>query len=325
MISVIIPAFNAEEFIVRSITSALNQTYQDIEIIVVNDGSTDSTQAIVETLCKSHKQINLLNTENRGVSCARNTGIDNAKGEFISFLDADDELLPDALTNMHKCLSSTASDICSGLYYTNDQHIGSYSHRFIAWDTKTCIQQALLDAAPTHSACAKLYQTCKLSSIRFPEGKRVHEDSFFVFSCLASGMTMALLDNPVYIINETSGSASRSGFSEKMFDMLDLAAEKERIIRENYPDLNAYAQNIVVKANMALLGNLCKTTDRKYRSAEEKCIRTIIEKRTFFVPASQRDKKWYYVITHRLYYLYKLFYQAKYVIVPRIFNKKVRI
>lgn len=320
MISVIIPAFNAEKFVARAIKSVLNQTYQDLEIIVVNDGSTDSTQAIVETLCKCNKQIILINTVNHGVSCARNTGIDNAKGEFLSFLDADDELLPDALANMHRCLLSTASDICSGLYYRNDQQQETYSKRFITWDAKTGIKKALLDAVPTHSACAKLYRTCKLSSVRFPEGKRVHEDSFFIFSCLVSGMTMALLDYPTYIYYSVPGSASRSGFSEKMFDMLDLASEKERIICENYPDLNNYAQNIVVKANMALLGNLCKSTGKKYRRSEKACIRTILEKKKYFVPSSNHDKKWFYVITHRLYYVYKLYYQAKYVIVPRIIN-----
>lgn len=324
MISVIIPAFNAEKYIARSITSVLNQTYQDIEIIVVNDGSTDSTQAIVEDLCKSHKQITLINTENRGVSCARNTGIDNTNGEFLSFLDADDELLPDALQNMLDCLLVSGADICSSGCFQENRSMDLYSKQFILWDQVTGVKKALLDSGPTHACWAKLFRSCKLSSVRFPEGKRVHEDSFFIFCCLTSGMTMALLDCPTYIYYAVPGSVSRSGFSEKMFDMLDLAAEKERIIRKNYPELIDYAQNIVVKASMALLGNLCKSTDKKYRRSETACIRTILEKKKYFVPSSNHDKKWFYVITHRLYYLYKLFYQAKNVIAPRIFNKSVR-
>ena len=98
-VSIIIPAYNCEKYIENSINSLLNQTYENIEVIVVNDGSTDNTQKVSENFGNS---IKLINKENGGVSSARNRGIEEASGELIAFLDSDDEYLPIAIENMVK-------------------------------------------------------------------------------------------------------------------------------------------------------------------------------------------------------------------------------
>lgn len=99
MISVIIPLYNGAKFIQRSINSVLNQTYQNFEIVVVNDGSTDHGPQIVAQW--QHSSIKLISQKNSGVSIARNTGIKAAKGNIIAFLDADDEWLPNHLEVIH--------------------------------------------------------------------------------------------------------------------------------------------------------------------------------------------------------------------------------
>lgn len=95
MISVIIPLYNCKKYITRAIESVLKQTYLPKEIIVVNDGSTDNGEKIVEEM--HHPLIKVINQKNGGVSSARNTGINEARGQFIAFLDADDEWLPNHL------------------------------------------------------------------------------------------------------------------------------------------------------------------------------------------------------------------------------------
>lgn len=110
MISVIIPLYNKEKNILQSIKSVLVQSYHDIELIVVDDGSTDSSVSVVEGIDDS--RMKLLKQENAGPSAARNTGIRNACGEWIVFLDADDELCTDALDVMHnKCSVYSDADI----------------------------------------------------------------------------------------------------------------------------------------------------------------------------------------------------------------------
>ena len=108
LVSVIIPAYNAESFIVEAIDSVLAQSYRNIELIIVNDGSTDSTPI----LCKSYKEkLKLFSQPNQGVSAARNLGLQKAKGDFIAFLDADDSYLPNAIAILLDCfLQASAND-----------------------------------------------------------------------------------------------------------------------------------------------------------------------------------------------------------------------
>jgi glycosyltransferase involved in cell wall biosynthesis len=110
LISIIIPAYNAERFIARTLSSALNQTFRDIEVIVVNDGSSDKTQVIVEGFAVNDCRVRLVNTMNRGVATARNLGIENARGNYVAFLDADDLWHPTKLERQFLALSSHASD-----------------------------------------------------------------------------------------------------------------------------------------------------------------------------------------------------------------------
>jgi glycosyltransferase involved in cell wall biosynthesis len=110
LISVIIPAYNAERFIGRTLSSALNQTFKDIEVIVVNDGSTDKTQLIVENFAVNDRRVRLFNTINRGVAMARNFGIENARGTYVAFLDADDLWHPTKIERQFNALSAHAAD-----------------------------------------------------------------------------------------------------------------------------------------------------------------------------------------------------------------------
>lgn len=117
-----------------------------------------------------------------------------------------------------------------------------------------------------------------------------------------------VLDKIVYKYNVVQNSASRSGFSEKMFDILFLAAEKERIIKEKFPEFSEKAINLRIKANMALLFNLCQDKSGKYKKQEKECLRYVRKNKKYFKPATAANKKWFFIITHRLYGLFK-FYQ----------------
>jgi glycosyltransferase involved in cell wall biosynthesis len=117
IISIIIPAYNAERFIGRTLSSALNQTFKDIEIIVVNDGSTDRTQFIVEDFALRDSRVRLFNTMNGGVAKARNLGIEKARGTYVAFLDADDLWHPTKLERQFNTLSSCVSDPATAAVY----------------------------------------------------------------------------------------------------------------------------------------------------------------------------------------------------------------
>lgn len=117
MISIIVPVYNAEKYLNRCISSLLNQTYYNLEIILVNDGSTDNSKKICKNAAKNDSRIKLINSVNEGVSLARNKGLKEANGDYISFVDSDDYVEPDYVEKMLLTLKSKKVDIvyCSAV------------------------------------------------------------------------------------------------------------------------------------------------------------------------------------------------------------------
>src|SRR5262249_54502311 len=118
LISIIIPAYNAERYIGRTLHSALKQTFRDIEVIVINDGSTDNTRLIVEKMALKDNRVRMFNTANRGVAMARNLGIEKAQGSYVAFLDADDLWHPTKIERQFAALSAHAADSTWAGVYT---------------------------------------------------------------------------------------------------------------------------------------------------------------------------------------------------------------
>ena len=120
LISIIIPIYNNEEFIPRCLDSVINQTYKQIEIVIINDGSTDESLNIINKYKKIDTRIKVIDKKNEGVSVARNIGIDNSTGEYITFVDADDWLELDAIEKLYKEINEKKVDIVRGNYYINN-------------------------------------------------------------------------------------------------------------------------------------------------------------------------------------------------------------
>lgn len=315
-VSIIIPAYNAEEYLEKCIKSILSQPYPLLEVIVVNDGSTDRTQQIAQNISAQDSRIKLINTQNGGVSAARNIGLTQASGEYIMFVDADDVLLNGALPYMIDLQKEHGADIVSATAISALPDQEYEDHFIAASETKVLkdsepLKQALLDLPAAYSACAKLYTRNAIKDIVFPLGKRVHEDSFFLFKCFLNKITMVITDAIVYKITLTPNSASRSPFSEKFFDMLDLLEIKLQDIKEQYPEYKELSYNMVVKTHLTLLENLCKSTDKKNKKAEKESIRQVIKYRQYFRPASSFNKKLFFIVRYHLFGLYKAFYQLK--------------
>lgn len=315
LISVIVPAYQAERWLQECCQSVCAQTYQNWELIIVDDGSQDGTLAIAEEEARKEQRIRVIHTDNGGVSQARNTGLGVAKGQLIMFLDADDLLVPDALEFLYQVIQEDNADIAIGQKLICTQS-GSevsccYEKDSYYWQGTEGLQKSLEDHPATYSVWGKLYRRELLKGVCFVVGRRVHEDNFFLFQCLMKQPKVSIRDHVVIHYRMSEGSASRSPFSEKMLDILYFADRKTELIYQNYPEFNSLVDNMKIKANMALLRNLCKTTDPKYRDLEKSSIQYILEHKVSFVPATQADKKWFWIIAHHLYKVYKVAYQLK--------------
>lgn len=321
-VSIIIPAYNAETFIERSVMSAVNQTYPNVEVIVVNDGSMDLTANILEQLQQdlgstAHSKILKCYTQpNGGVSVARNKGLSHASGDFYMFLDADDELEENAVELMHRRITETNADIVIGdRFVVQEDGTKTRSKRIRddneMYSSEEAIKLVIKDDPYTYSCYDKLYRTSKLQSLQFPVGMRSHEDSYYVFLCLLNNAVLVTLSEPVYCYHDMQGSTSKSEFSDKYKDMLYLANEKKRLIDEKYPDLIKKSPNIIVKANMSALINICTNSRKMNAGIARQCIKVVKDNKEAFVPSSEFDKKFFKIIIHNQVYLFRQYIKVR--------------
>jgi glycosyltransferase involved in cell wall biosynthesis len=218
-ISVIIPLYNVEQYLSRCLDSVLNQSFKDIQIICVNDGSKDNSLKILNTYAKKDDRILIISQENKGLSGARNTGLDAVKGDYVFFLDADDYLHPQALEVFYNIAQKTNSPIVISNTFARhgkdkisiaevdvnniDYSVCSnpltdlYSHRFVSaivWN--------------------KLYKKEVIKDSRFIEG--IYYEDWPFTACLFSQISnFALCKEKLYIYNTVSSSIVRSEFSLK--------------------------------------------------------------------------------------------------------------
>ena len=205
-VSVIIPAYNIEGYICDCLQSVRNQSLSDIEIIVINDGSVDKTAEIVEIFAKHDLRIKLINQENQRVGAARNNGVTSAKGEYIVFVDGDDELENTAIEELYKTISSNGVDVAvfgASNFINNECKAGSYSVEKIPNNLKNKILypeqiQKNLFKFPVLSMC-KIYKKSFLekNNIKFQK-VRSGEDQIFHINSLLSAEKIYVLNKNLY-------------------------------------------------------------------------------------------------------------------------------
>lgn len=206
-ISIIIPAFNAQEYLQRAVSSVLSQTYRELEIILVDDGSSDGTPAICDALAEKDSRIRVIHQENEGLSGARNTGMDQASSDYYMFLDADDEMLPEMAEKLWELLHETGADIAECAFLNAwtgpdgetrhaEEKRAPYRTRILTGDERfTHIWQMWAAACVQWN---KLYKKHIFNHIRYPLGK-IHEDEFVVHREMDAAEKVAVTDEQLYV------------------------------------------------------------------------------------------------------------------------------
>ncbi len=240
-ISIVVPAYNAAETIIYCLDSISNQTYKNLEIIVINDGSTDDTQRVVsEYISENDKNLRFrfIKQSNKGVSATRNKGIRMSTGAYIAFVDADDYMSPDAIEHMVKRIKD------SGAVMVIANHIRHEKDKDISFKTDLP-EELTTDEAITalykknlRAGCyGKLYSVnwLKDRELFFPED-RYGEDIYHLFYAIISGERIVWLNEPVYHVVDTDNSICNT-YSPKFLYLIDTLEEmKDRLIEKGYWD-----------------------------------------------------------------------------------------
>lgn len=273
LVSIIVPIYNAEKYLDSCIQSVLRQTYTNWELILIDDGSTDKSGRIAEEYGFADERITVFHQKNLGVSLARNQGIDEATGNYVVFLDADDELIEDCLAKTVNIAEETNADVVAGRSCENQE---LFQDRII-WTGAEALENSLKDHLFTYSACAKLIRREFIGKTRFTPDIRINEDSYFVFQLLCKQNVFVLTNDVIYFYRANSESSSRTVFSEKYFDILKVSDLKYKKIEEQFPQMHDLAKNMLLKARMNVLRILAVRTRDEYRDVEKKLLEYILD------------------------------------------------
>lgn len=217
-VSIIIPVYNVEKYVDICLKSILHQTYRNIEVIVVDDGSRDRSGAICDRFAKKDSRITVIHQENGGVSRARNNGIDHATGDYICFVDSDDWLPRDSVEVLVKRMEETGADFVYGnvCYITAKTIINpNFEERQIELQDKTEFAKFYIDL--NWGPCGKLYRVNIITNHEcyFPEDIKSGEDTIYLTRYIKHCNVMASVYHDVYFYNKmVDGSATGSYFAD---------------------------------------------------------------------------------------------------------------
>ena len=298
-ISVVVPVYNVEEYLARCVDSILAQTYEKLEIILVDDGSQDNSGAICDAYGAKDVRVKVIHKENGGLSSARNTGLEAATGECIAFVDSDDWIEPDAYAHLFDLMEKyQVKLVCGGRYdvsgRTGERIVGLCPKKEEVISAEEMVGRIFLWDGCDSSACDKLYHRSLLENFRYPEGK-VCEDVPVTYKIVLQADRVAMSDKPFYNYYHRPGSISMaSAITEKTFHFSQHTEVIYPYIRDNHPAIAAQARYLRVRSlsHILLLLEQSQEEVRRRFAAEYRHARKELKKHTlFFLNSPYFEKK----------------------------------
>jgi glycosyltransferase involved in cell wall biosynthesis len=190
-LSVIIPVYNVEEYLERCLDSIINQSYQEMEIILVNDGSTDKSGEICARYAKTDARIQLVNKENGGLSSARNTGIEIANGDYLTFVDSDDYIdLNTYADNMPFLMENRYIEILQYPFKRDNVLLGAPDKPYLVSGEKDLFANWWTNDVITSSVCNKIFRKEVFDTIKFPLGQTFEDQTWPMYTCRIKDVTI---------------------------------------------------------------------------------------------------------------------------------------
>lgn len=279
MISVIVPVYNAENYIDACIHSILTQSYKDFEIILVDDGSTDKSGIIIDTYAEEDDRIRAFHVINKGAAAARNYGVSKAEGRWICFIDADDTIEPDYLKYLIDMRNEFESDIavCGYRNIYNEEDLNEPNSEKIR-EAMTGVEamEDLLYQKHFMSVPWGCISNRKIwDTVSFPEGTKA-EDMGTIYRMYAASGRVAYGDRKLYNYFQRKNNTIYSTSNERNIDYYKHSRRMIDFVRKNYPDslLSAYSRHFSACFQILSETRICSKT-KKYRTVLYKDIRTM--------------------------------------------------
>lgn len=263
LISVILPVYNVEMYLSTCLDSILSQSYRNLEIIIINDGSSDFSLKIAQAYSEKDDRVIVYSHENEGQSEARNRGLSVATGDYVTFVDADDILLPDAIKIMHDVIVRMKADIVEGDFIKGNILKESYynkTYKSISFNPAQAISDVLYQKKLSASIWGKLFKRSLFENLNFKKGI-IYEDLDIICKLFDKSTKIIRIDFPVYFYRIREGS-SINEWHPRRLDVLTVTENIENYISEKYPDLLPAAKDRRLSANFNMFA-LCNINGEK--------------------------------------------------------------
>lgn len=242
-ISVIVPIYNVEKYLDRCVESLVNQSYTNIEIILVDDGSPDRCPQMCDEYAQKYSNIKSVHKENGGLSDARNYGMKYAEGEYISFIDSDDWIDTQTYEIIMGKMLETNSDIGAFnalLYYEGDELNPDLSEEYEVMNSQQAIECTIDDIKIKTNVWNKVYKRSIVDDLEFPKG-RLNEDEFYTFKVLDRAENIIYVHRQCYYYFQRSNSIMGE-YKLNRLDMLDGVWERYELVKQKYPEIEQKAK-----------------------------------------------------------------------------------
>ena len=282
-ISVIVPVYNVEAYLERCVESILHQTYTNFELILINDGSTDSSGQICDHLASQYENIKVYHIENAGVSNARNMGIQLATGSWVTFIDSDDFVTQDYLAT----LASAVEGLNVGFVIAPLHHIKNgivtdlppHSGKTELWSTEETMKELLMTTRISFFPVAKLFKRDLLADEKFNTNYHLAEDALFLTELLLkTRCSSVFIDKPIYYYDHREGSATTS-VNQHVFDTIEVYKHIIAKVSQAFPDLKPELKNRECWSYITVYDKIIFTSSEQYQKEKAELRTWIVQHR----------------------------------------------
>lgn len=282
LISVIVPIYNVEKYIHKCVKTIREQTYTNLEIFLVDDGSPDNCGEICDEYAKQDDRITVIHKKNGGLSDARNAAIDVMTGKYVTFVDSDDYLEPTMIEKLYNALCNANADmaICNYNYVTEDgKFVNTHKNdgQVMVFNQKEALYELLDSKKYSNSAWGKLYRADHFSDVRYPFGK-IFEDVPTTYKLFLKSEKIVYVQETLYNYLFNGKSISKQSFKPQRMDAVTFAEDMVSAVLKVHPELKKVSDRRLYDSYCAILEMIDKNnefypeTKKKYNALKWKIV-----------------------------------------------------
>ncbi|MEZ7765767.1 glycosyltransferase [Gemella sp. 27098_8_92] len=268
LISIIVPVYNVEKYLKKCVDSIVNQTYKNLEIILVDDGATDNSGKICDELVELDNRIKVYHKKNGGLSDARNYGVERATGDYIGFVDSDDYIDAEMYERLYEAIKKENVDVAEcnlKIVYPEKTDLFTDQKYYQICNKQEYLEEYLKIEKIFGSACVRLTKADIAKKLKFPVGK-LYEDTYYAYDLIGIVDKYVIVDNPYYNYLMRENSITNAKFNPRIFDLIEIVEKFHTNVYKNYPSLKEAADCRKMYAYFSVLNSILLEEDFKNNS-----------------------------------------------------------